>query len=322
MSLYDKVETKRSHKNIYRTGDLVRRNAAGLLEYIGRRDNEVKISGQRVELGSVEGCLLSTGLVVIFHLAAHVNFVQPYSSHRASNVQGMLNILRFSQEERPKSVHYASSTSAYGPTGLITGAQFLSENEKPASHSKFTAECIACNAIENGLPVTIYRLGYVLGHADPERAAGALNSDDFIGRLVHGCWQVGAYPSVPRLKEELVTVDFAVSSMLHISSQTEPSAHAVARHTKQPMQQVPYKAWIRTLSQTPDNPLSSLMPMLEEAVWEGRSQWEMQEAMPEFGAENLREALQGSTILDECPSLESLIEGCARLWEDQCGKLA
>jgi non-ribosomal peptide synthetase component F len=48
---------------LYRTGDLVRRNAAGLLECLGRRGNEVKISGQRVELESVERCLLNTGLV-------------------------------------------------------------------------------------------------------------------------------------------------------------------------------------------------------------------------------------------------------------------
>jgi acyl-coenzyme A synthetase/AMP-(fatty) acid ligase len=48
---------------VYRTGDLGRRNAAGLLECLGRRDNEVKISGQRVELESVERCLLNTGVV-------------------------------------------------------------------------------------------------------------------------------------------------------------------------------------------------------------------------------------------------------------------
>ncbi|KAL2796594.1 hypothetical protein BJX66DRAFT_133363 [Aspergillus keveii] len=48
---------------LYRTGDLIRKNDVGFLEYVGRRDNEVKISGQRVELESVERCLLETGLV-------------------------------------------------------------------------------------------------------------------------------------------------------------------------------------------------------------------------------------------------------------------
>ena len=39
---------------LYRTGDLVRYLADGNIEFIGRRDNQVKIRGHRVELGDVE----------------------------------------------------------------------------------------------------------------------------------------------------------------------------------------------------------------------------------------------------------------------------
>lgn len=41
----------------YPTGDLVRLDAAGNLEYLGRRDHMVKIRGQRVELGEIESVL-------------------------------------------------------------------------------------------------------------------------------------------------------------------------------------------------------------------------------------------------------------------------
>lgn len=53
----------------YRTGDLVRRNEDGTFDYIGRKDTQVKINGQRVELGEVEARMLEhlpehmTGLV-------------------------------------------------------------------------------------------------------------------------------------------------------------------------------------------------------------------------------------------------------------------
>ena len=42
---------------LYRTGDLVRQNADGSLTFIGRKDKQVKIRGQRVELAEIEVCL-------------------------------------------------------------------------------------------------------------------------------------------------------------------------------------------------------------------------------------------------------------------------
>ena len=47
------------HGRLYKTGDLVRYNEDGNLIFIGRKDTQVKIRGQRVELGEIEHVLRS-----------------------------------------------------------------------------------------------------------------------------------------------------------------------------------------------------------------------------------------------------------------------
>ncbi|NKY66083.1 amino acid adenylation domain-containing protein, partial [Gordonia rubripertincta] len=55
---------------LYRTGDLVRRRRTGELDYLGRTDFQVKLRGQRLELGEVESAIADAPGVV--HAAARV----------------------------------------------------------------------------------------------------------------------------------------------------------------------------------------------------------------------------------------------------------
>ncbi|KAF2200880.1 acetyl-CoA synthetase-like protein [Delitschia confertaspora ATCC 74209] len=43
-----------ARKRIYRTGDLVQYASDGSIKYVGRKDNQVKLAGQRMELGEIE----------------------------------------------------------------------------------------------------------------------------------------------------------------------------------------------------------------------------------------------------------------------------
>ncbi|KAF4967048.1 hypothetical protein FSARC_5339 [Fusarium sarcochroum] len=54
------VNNGSKERRLYRTGDLARYNPDGSLNFIGRRDNQVKIRGQRLELGELENNLSSS----------------------------------------------------------------------------------------------------------------------------------------------------------------------------------------------------------------------------------------------------------------------
>ena len=68
-----------SGERLYRTGDWGRFHADGNIEFLGRSDGQVKISGHRVELGEVEAALLRCDGVVS---AAAVTFTDAHSQKR------------------------------------------------------------------------------------------------------------------------------------------------------------------------------------------------------------------------------------------------
>ncbi|SFU37054.1 non-ribosomal peptide synthetase [Xenorhabdus koppenhoeferi] len=93
-------------ERLYRTGDLGRYIANGLIEILGREDNQVKINGYRIELGEIEACLLAhqnTNHVVIDapvhaktgqrHIVSYIVPVNAETLHEPGHFQDQLREL-------------------------------------------------------------------------------------------------------------------------------------------------------------------------------------------------------------------------------------
>ncbi|RDW58553.1 non-ribosomal peptide synthetase [Aspergillus mulundensis] len=283
---------------------------------------------------------------VVFHLGAQVNYLATYSAHRQDNVIGTLNMLKFAAHKRIKQTHYTSTIAAYGPTGFVLGTKFLPEDERPAPHmlalhydtgyaqSQLVAESIVWNAIDNGLPIAIYRPGFVIGHSE----TGLCNPDDFISRLFASCMDMGTYPLLPRQRKEFVSVDFVAAALLHISRSPENIGHAfnlvhpdkdsaidistsfellnrLASHRR--MRPTTYTEWVQSLSLRPEDPLYPLVPMLREKVLGERTRWEVYEGMAEYGRSNLHRALRDAPEVLNCIPMVQLFERCLKSWLGQ-----
>ncbi|PYI01682.1 antibiotic synthetase [Aspergillus sclerotiicarbonarius CBS 121057] len=267
--------------------------------------------------------LLAAWSSVVFHLGAHVNYVQPYSSHRAANVHGTIRMIKFANSQRPKMLHYSSSIATYGPSGFVLGARAIPENARPReymraleydtgySQSQMVAETVVWNAIDNGLPVAIYRPGFVLGHTQ----SGIGKPDDFAGRLFK-------------------SFDFVVGALLHIAASPAKLRKAYnliqPRHeaaidmvttfkilsdlSPTPMRGMPYADWVRRFSLELRDPLHPLIPMLQEKVLGELTRWEIQEHMAIYGTNNLRQALADAPELLHCEPMSALFERYVAQW--------
>ncbi|KAK8872347.1 non-ribosomal peptide synthetase [Apiospora arundinis] len=288
------------------------------------------LSQARLGLTDPDFAELAGWTSIVFHFAAQVNYVEPYAAARAANVLGTLNILRLVAEGKPKSLHYSSTISAYGPTGLIRNeVSLIREDERLApqiekvipyemgyGQSQWVADELIVNLLSRGFPVVVYRCGYVL--CDSHSGVG--NADDFVSRLLTDCIKLGIYPLLPGQREELIPVDFVASCIREIAM-TKPigRAYHIVPHINSSMDMntlfeltgrsagcklsgVEYAYWVENLrAHLRDGGqlrLEPLLPMLEEKVLGDKTRVECYEGMARFKRDNTVGALREADKLE------------------------
>eukprot|EP00808_Paulinella_micropora_P018385 g11656.t1 len=157
-----------------------------------------ELSEPQLGFSEAEFNSLAQSVDLILHNAAFVHWLLPYGKLKPTNVDGTMGILQLAVTNRLKPVHIVSTTSVLEATHHQQ-ASLVEENDPLSTsaglsggypQSKWVAEKVAMAARAKGVPVSIYRPGYITG----DSAKGLWNTDDFLCRLIKGCIELNACP--------------------------------------------------------------------------------------------------------------------------------
>ena len=261
------------------------------------------LSAERFGLDPSEYQRLAREVDTLLHCGATVDWMKPYGALKAVNVSGTHEMIRFAFTRRKKRLHHVSSLAVLP---LDPGTTRYNEEEVASpdaltngyAQTKWAAEKLCRNAMEMGLPVTIYRFDYVAGTRD----VGAMKETDFIVRLIKGCIRLGAIPeeetnfdilAADHLAETLVTLALDPENAnltCHLLNRRPFSTSdfgKVIRDHGYPLERLPYDRWIGRLEEDRENPLFPLTPFIKR-----------------FSAEEIE--VYASWLLDNTNTLSSL----------------
>ncbi|MEH1787178.1 MAG: amino acid adenylation domain-containing protein [Nostoc sp.] len=277
---------------------------------------------------------LALQIDAIYHSAAQVNFAKPYSAIKASNVLGTQEVLRLAGLGKIKPMHYISTIAVFGAISHFTGLKVVYEDDDIElskdyvaldlgySQTKWVAENLVWVAKSRGIPVSIFRTGFLMGHSG---TGVAHTKDAYVPRVIKGCIQLGSYPELIDQKEELIPVDYAARAIVHLSKKQESLGKAF--HIVPPpdqnipiielfeficsygyqLKKLPYTQWkdelIASFRYSQENALHPLLPMMSEKVYQDSlTIMELYQNTVDYDYQNTLNGLADSTIL--CPSMD------------------
>jgi thioester reductase-like protein len=215
----------------------------------------------------------------IYHCGSKLSYVAPYEFLKAANVGGTQETLRLATQGKPKPVHYVSSLGIFLAYRIPEGGQ--EEDELDASkcpdvgyfQTKYVAERVVRIARSRGIPVTIHRIGLIVG----DSRSGVSNVDDFVARMLIGCIEAGFSPDVQNLMD-MTPVDYVAAAMVYLSRQPLSLGKVFHLLNPQPIQwstifdfvskagyptqKRPFNEWVEAIEEHGSRDTNPLYPLL------------------------------------------------------------
>ncbi|WP_329281484.1 amino acid adenylation domain-containing protein [Streptomyces sp. NBC_01451] len=151
----------------------------------------------------------------ILHNAATVSIMRDYATLRAANTEPTRQLLRMAAV-RSVPLHFVSTLSVAPPLALSPEVPETFFPPHPGlrygyQQSKWAAERLLEQAAERGLPVTVHRLGRIVGPA----TTGYVNERDFLWSVLRAGIPAGIVPEL--FEEETWTpVDHVARALVHL----------------------------------------------------------------------------------------------------------
>jgi thioester reductase-like protein len=267
---------------------------------------------------------LANQIDAIYHCGALVNFVYSYRDLRAANILGTQEVLRLAAQGKCRALHHVSTFGVFPFAGHPEGKKYLESDRLVDNHglltaysqSKWVAEKLVGDASSKGLPVTIYRVGEVIGHS---RTGMCVATKNAYSLTVKGCVLLGLVPDL-HLPIHLVPIDYVVRAITYLSRQkisigktfhlTNPNPLSLSSMYNfidslgYSLKRIPYKEWLQEvleiLETNQSNPLAFFIPLLQSKVVQ---QLDHQKYGLLMDCNNVLEGLAGSSI--DCPKTNS-----------------
>ncbi|MFE9469597.1 amino acid adenylation domain-containing protein [Streptomyces griseofuscus] len=176
---------------------------------------------------------LAASCDAIFHNAATVSILRDYATLRAANTESTRRLLRLAAVATTP-LHYVSTLSVAPPGRRRPEVpeEFLPFHEglrHGYQRSKWACEHLLEQAAQRGLPVTVHRLGRVLGPA----RTGYVNERDFLWSVLRAGIPAGIVPEL--FEDEVWTpVDFVARSLVHLCLRRDDGTAGVFNHATLP----------------------------------------------------------------------------------------
>lgn len=291
----------------------------------------------RFGLDEADFAALGSRLHAIYHNGASVDFVAAYPAIEASNVDAVIDCLRLAVTGSTKPVHFTSTFAVFnGPdrAGLaqIGEGDGLDDPNRLVggyAQSKWVAESLLRQAGERGIPVGIYRAGFIGGHS----GSGYWNQEDFLCRMIKGGIQLGVYPDVA-FELPFVAVDDVARTMVALSRLPQAGAATAHMLAPQPLtlvelmeataaaghavEPIPYERWRLILREAmpPENDLFPLLPFLLEPGTDGETVIDLfvRHAQPRW-SDALTQARLAGKAVERTAADEAYLRRCLRYFE-------